>query len=112
MTIFVADGASTGAGGIVTTGANGVTPGFSFSPAAPAATQTVSFSALGAVSNQPVLTHLCEFGDGTTGAGANPTHVYPTPRTYTVTLVMFSGVGSAFPGVGAGTVSTQAITVG
>ena len=111
LTIFAAGGASTGAGGIVTTGANGVTPGFSFSPTAPAATQTVSFSALGTVSNQPVLTYLWEFGDGTTGAGANPTHAYASPGAYTVTLVMFSGVGSAFPGVGAGPVSTQVITV-
>ena len=95
----------------MTTGASGVSPGFSFSPTAPAATQTVSFTALSTVSNQPVLTYLWEFGDGTTGSGQNPTHAYTNPGTYTVTLVMFSGVGSAFPGVGAGPISTQTITV-
>ena len=111
LTIFATDGTSTGAGGIVTTSSNGVTPGFSFSPGAPAASQTVSFSALASMSNQPVLTYLWEFGDGSTGSGATPTHVYAAPGTYTVTLVMFSGVGSAFPGVGAGPVSTQTVTV-
>ena len=57
------------------------------------------------------LTYLWEFGDGTTGSGQSPTHVYSRPGRYTVTLVMFSGVGSAFPGAGAGPVSTQSLTV-
>jgi PKD repeat protein len=71
----------------------------------------VSFSALGTVSAQPVMTYLWEFGDGTTGSGQSPTHVYRRPGRYTVTLVMFSGVGSAFPGAGAGPVSTRSLTV-
>jgi PKD repeat protein len=71
----------------------------------------VSFSALGTVSAQPVMTYLWEFGDGTTGSGQSPTHVYRRPGRYTVTLVMFSGVGSAFPGAGAGPVSTQSLKV-
>jgi len=37
--------------------------------------------------------------------------VYSRPGRYTVKLVMFSGVGSAFPGEGAGPVSTQSLTV-
>lgn len=111
LTIFAANGTSTGTGGIVTTGTNAITPGFTFSPSSPAAKQSISFSALSAVSNQPVLTYLWEFGDGTIGTGATPTHAYAATGTYTVTLVMFSGVGSAFPGAGAGPVSTQSITV-
>jgi len=71
----------------------------------------VSFSALGTVSAQPVMTYLWEFGDGTTGSGQSPTHVYRRPGRYIVTLVMFSGVGSAFPGAGAGPVSTQSLRV-
>ncbi len=54
------------------------------------------------VSKKPVIVYLWEFGDGTTGSGAKPTHAYATAGTYTVTLVMFSGMGSAFPGAGAG----------
>jgi len=105
------DGTSTGNGGIVTTGQSGTTPGFNFAPKHTAAGTPVSFSALGTVSAQPVIAYLWEFGDGTTGSGQSPTHTYSRPGRYTVTLVMFSGVGSAFPGQGAGPISTQALTV-
>jgi PKD repeat protein len=112
LTIMAKDGTSTGNGGIVTTGQSGITPGFSFGPTHPSAGRPVSFSALGTVSAQPVMTYLWEFGDGTTGSGPSPTHVYRHPGRHIVTLVMFSGVGSAFPGAGAGTVSTRSLTVG
>ena len=105
------NGTSTGTGGIVTTGQSGTTPGFSFGPKHPSAGQPVSFSALSTVSAQPVMTYLWEFGDGTTGSGQSPTHVYRHPGRYTVTLVMFSGVGSAFPGSGAAPVSTLSLKV-
>jgi PKD repeat protein len=111
LTVMAGDGTSTGNGGIVTTGQNGITPGFTFGPKHAAAGQPVSFSALGTVSAQPVITYLWEFGDGTTGSGQAPAHVYRRPGRYTVTLVMFSGVGSAFPGAGAGPVSTRSLTV-
>jgi PKD domain len=111
LTIMAKDGTSTGNGGIVTTGQSGTTPGFNFTPKHAAAGTPVSFSALGTVSAQPVITYLWEFGDGTTGSGQAPTHTYSRPGRYTVTLVMFSGVGSAFPGQGAGPISTQALTV-
>jgi hypothetical protein len=111
LTIFASDGTSTGNGGIVTTGQGGTTSGFIFGPTHPAAGHAVSFSALTTVSAQPVLTYMWEFGDGTTGSGPTPTHVYSRPGRYTVKLVMFSGVGSAFPGEGAGPVSTQSLTV-
>jgi PKD repeat protein len=71
----------------------------------------VNFSALGTVSAQPVITYLWEFGDGTTGSGRLPTHVYARPGHYTVKLVMFSGTGSAFPGDGAGPISTLSVNV-
>ena len=101
------NGTSTGNGGIVTTGHSGITPGFKHASAG----QRVRFSALRTVSAQPVMTYFWEFGDGTTGSGRSPTHRYRRPGRYTVTLVMFSGVGSAFPGVGAGPVSQQSLTV-
>ena len=111
LTIMSGDGTSTGNGGIVTTGQSGITPGFSFEPKHSSAGQPVSFSALGTVSALPVITYLWEFGDGTTGSGQSPTHAYRRPGRYTVTLVMFSGVGSAFPGAGAGPVSTRSLKV-
>jgi PKD repeat protein len=111
LTIFGHNGLSTGAGAIVTTGQNGFSSGFTFSPASPADGQTVTFSALTTVSNQPVINYMWEFGDGSTGSGASPTHRYARTGTFTVTLVMFSGTGSAFPGQGAGPIDTHTITV-
>ncbi|MGA8924084.1 MAG: PKD domain-containing protein [Candidatus Dormiibacterota bacterium] len=112
LTVFANDGLSTGAGGIVTTGNSGLSRGFTFSPSHPDARQTVKFDALFAtMSAQPVLVNLWEFGDGSVGTGANPTHKYAKPGSYVVTLVQFSGVGSAFPGAGAGPIVTRKITV-
>ena len=111
LTIFAPDGSSTGTGGIVTTGVDGTTSGFTSAPSSPSAHHTIDFSALGTVSNQPVITYYWNYGDGTTGSGQSPTHAYAAPGAYTVTLVMFSGVGSAYPGVGAGPMTTQTITV-
>jgi hypothetical protein len=106
LTIFASDGSSTGTGAIVTTRHSGFTRGFTFTPVHPTDGHTVRFSALTTVSAQPVLTYLWEFGDGSTGSGAQPKHVYAKSGTYTVTLVMFSGVGSAFPGQGAAPIVT------
>jgi hypothetical protein len=111
LAVFGPDGLSTGAGGIVTTGQSGFTPGFTVSPNSPAVGQTVSFSALTRVSRKPVVNTLWEFGDGSTRSGANPTHMYAKAGTYKVTAVLFSGIGSAFPGDGAAPVVTQEITV-
>jgi PKD repeat protein len=112
LAVFGSDGISAGTGGIVTTGHSGFTPGFTFSPTNPQPGQTVSFSALTNVSQDPVINYLWEFGDGTTGSGQEPTHTYPSAGTYTVKAVLFSGVGSAFPGAGAGPVVVERVSVG
>ena len=114
VAVFNPDGLSAGTGGIVTTGQNGFTPAFTVSQAdgRGKAGRAVSFSALTTVSGQPVINYLWEFGDGSTGSGPTPTHTYDRPGTYTVTAVLFSGVGSAFPGAGAGPVYAQKVTVG
>ena len=36
----------------------------------------MTFNALTDVSKQPVINYLWEFGDGSTGSGAQPTHTY------------------------------------
>jgi hypothetical protein len=107
VTVFNSDGLSAGTGGVVVTGKNGFQPAFAVSTNQ----RTAHFSALTTVSGQPVLNYLWEFGDGTTGSGAAPTHTYAKPGTYTVTAVLFSGVGSAFPGEGAAPVYAQPVTV-
>jgi plastocyanin len=109
VAVFRADGLSAGTGGIVVTGKNGFQPAFTVSQGAGT---TVNFSALTTVSGKPVINYLWEFGDGTTGSGATPTHTYQRPGAYTVKAVLFSGVGSAFPGDGAAPVYQQRIAVG
>jgi PKD repeat protein len=111
LTVFAHDGLSIGTGGIVTTGHSGFTPGFTFSPAKPAAGQTVTFSGLTSVSRKPVTAYLWEFGDGSTGSGAKPTHAYTKAGTYRVTAVLFSGIGSAYPGAGAAPIVKRVITI-
>jgi PKD repeat protein len=109
VAVFNGDGLSAGTGGIVVTGKNGFQPAFTVSQGAGT---KVNFSALTTVSGKPVINYLWEFGDGTTGSGATPTHTYQRPGAYTVTAVLFSGVGSAFPGDGAGPIYQQKIAVG
>ena len=72
---------------------------------------TVSFKGLANISRQAVTNYLWEFGDGATGTGAAPSHTYATTGTYRVTVVEFSGIGSAFPGSGAAPVYAKTITV-
>jgi PKD repeat protein len=108
VAVFRADGLSAGTGGIVVTGKNGFQPAFTVTQNAG---RTVAFSALTTVSGKPVINYLWEFGDGTSGSGATPVHTYSRPGSYTVKAVLFSGVGSAFPGDGAAPVYQQKITV-
>ena len=106
MAVFNTDGLSAGTGGIVITGKDGFQPAFTVSQGAG---PTVHFSALTTVSGKPVINYLWEFGDGSTGSGPTPAHTYLRPGAYTVTAVLFSGVGSAFPGDGAGPIYQQKV---
>lgn len=112
LTVIGHGGLSTGTGGIVVTGQDGLSAGFTSSSRS-ARSRTVNFSALfSTMSAQPVQVSFWDFGDGSVGAGLNPSHTYAAPGNYVVTLVQFSGVGSAFPGAGAGPIVSRAITVG
>jgi len=111
LAVFGSDGLSIGTGGIITTGHNGFTPGFTASPASPIAGQRTTFSGLTTISRKPVGNYIWEFGDGATAYGATHTHVYAHAGRYKVTVVLFSGVGSAFPGSGAAPVYAHTIVV-
>src|SRR5207248_11050229 len=102
-------GVSCGTGGIVVTGKGGFQ---SACTVAQGAGTRVSCNAVTTVSGKPVINYLWEFGDGTAGSGATPTHTYQRPGAYTVTAVLFSGVGSAWPGDGAAPIYQQKIAVG
>ncbi|MFC1717980.1 PKD domain-containing protein, partial [Candidatus Poribacteria bacterium] len=43
------------------------------------------------------LTYLWDFGDGNVGSGVDPTHIYATSGTYTVTLVVNNGILDSDP---------------
>lgn len=72
---------------------------FTFSPTNPAINQDVSFSVQtqaggpGGGGATQGNTYTWEFGDGTTGNGANVTHRYTTAGTYTVTLRVANTIG-------------------
>jgi PKD repeat protein len=108
LAVMSPSGFSAPAGGIVTTGHDGFTPGFTTSTSG----QTVSFSALTRVIRKPVTNVMWEFGDGSTGSGLTPSHTYAAPGTYTVKAILFSGIGSAFPGDGAAPLAVEKVTVG
>jgi hypothetical protein len=107
LAVLQSNGTSAGVGGIIATGKSGFVPGFTASTTGLKA----SFKGLTNISRQAVTNYLWEFGDGATGTGATPTHTYAKAGTYKVTVVEFSGVGSAFPGSGAAPVYAKAIAV-
>ncbi len=111
LAAFGQNGQSIGTGGIINIGHSGFARGFKFSPSSPAVGHAVKFSGLKQVSRHPVATYLWEFGDGSTGSGRSPEHTYAHPGAYTVKVVQFSGVGSAYPGSGAAPISVEKITV-
>ncbi len=57
--------------------------------------QSIVFNAAASMDNLGnALTYSWNFGDGTTGTGADPTHAYTTPGHYTASLTATSGTAS------------------
>ncbi len=108
LAAFQSSGLSAGFGGIINTGKSGFVPGFTEKISGSEA----SFKCLNTISLQAVTNYLWEFGDGSTGSGAAPTHDYAKAGTYKVTVVEFSGIGSAYPGSGAAPIYSKTIRVG
>ncbi len=52
-----------------------------------------------------LLTYAWSFGDGSPGVGVNPTHIYTTVGTYTVTLVVNDGKVNSDPSITAVTIA-------
>ncbi|GIV33458.1 MAG: hypothetical protein KatS3mg031_0993 [Chitinophagales bacterium] len=64
---------------------NTFAPDFSYQPAEPCATQPVSFTD---ITNVSATDYLWEFGDGQISGSHNPTHIFNTEGTYTVTFTV------------------------
>ena len=59
--------------------------------------QTIVFDASGSYDIDGVIvSYMWDFGDGETGSGVNPEHVYKNPGYYTVTLELTDNDGSTF----------------
>ena len=74
--------------------------------------QAVAFNASG--SSDPdgdPLTYQWTFGDGATGSGLNPTHVYAAAGNYTATLVVNDGIATSTPSTTTVTIVSPVITV-
>lgn len=60
--------------------------------------------------NNPI-TYSWSFGDGATGSGANPTHVYAVAGTYTVTLIVNDGQLNSTPSSTTATITASSTPV-
>jgi len=67
---------------------------FAGTPTSGDAPLTVNFTDTSNPGTAPITARLWDFGDGSTSTAANPTHIYTTPGTYTVTLGVSTPDGS------------------
>ncbi len=90
-----AGGASPGSGGPQASTASVMpTAAFSPRPTQPGTGQPESFSASSSNSpGQSIVAYAWSFGDGATGSGVSPMHVFKKPGTYTVTLAVDDSAG-------------------
>ncbi len=55
----------------------------------------------------PLVTYAWDFGDGTTGEGPTPMHIYTSVGSYTVTLVVSDGIDNSAPATTTANVTNQ-----
>jgi PKD repeat protein len=61
------------------------------------ANQIIVFNASGSYDIDGIIvSYQWDFGDGTTGSGVSPEHVYENPGEYTVTLVITDNNGNTY----------------
>jgi hypothetical protein len=57
--------------------------------------QSAAFNGGGSTDNTGIANYLWNFGDGTTGTGATPTHTYSAVGNYTVSLMVKDMAGNS-----------------
>ncbi len=94
LTVTDSDGLSDSVSHIVSLTGGAPVAAFGFGPATPSTGASVSFDAT--ASNEPegtISSYAWSFGDGTSGAGATPTHVYNSAGSFPVTLTVTAADG-------------------
>jgi PKD repeat protein len=114
VTLTVADdaGGRTTVSQSVTVAPTGTGPGtsptatFTYSPTAPGVNQTIFFNASSSTtpSGTTFTSALWDFGDGSIGSGATPTHAFAAAATYVVRLTVTNSAGQT-------ATTTQTVTV-
>ena len=97
VTLTVTDDAghtATASNGI-TISADTPTAAFTSTQLAPTSSHTMTFDAgsSSAIPGRTITAYAWSFGDGSSGSGQAPTHVYPAGGTYTVTLTVTDSAG-------------------
>jgi len=77
----------------VTVSAAGLAARFTFSPSAPTTAQAVYFNGTESSGQSPITGYAWDFGDGSTGTGATPSHAYAAAGTYVVRLTVTDSSG-------------------
>ena len=94
--------------GYIIVGGSALAADFTATPTSGTVPLTVQFTD---TSTGSPTTWLWDFGDGTTGSAQNPSHIYTSPGTYSVSLIASNGAGSnTFSQPAAITVSSVTVT--
>jgi PKD repeat protein len=73
---------------VTSSGSATPTAAFTFSPTSPGVGQNVFFNGSGSSSGAGIASYAWDFGDGSTGVGATPSHTFATAATYVVRLTV------------------------
>jgi PKD repeat protein len=97
LTVFAGNGTSVGTARTMKVGGPGPTSRFSVATASPIEGQPVGFDATQSSDPLGIEAYSWNFGDGSVGTGANPSHTYAVGGAYQVTLTVTGKDGLSSP---------------
>ncbi|MEO8361040.1 MAG: ELWxxDGT repeat protein [Vicinamibacteria bacterium] len=114
VTLTVNDGTTTSAASTSTSTITNRAPVANRGAATQTGTRLAAIAFNGSASSDAdgdTLSYLWNFGDGTTGTGATPSHLYATVGAFTVTLTVNDGIATSAPVTATVTITNLAPTV-